>query len=357
MSLNLSIQRLRFQAPLPSPITVGLYIKEYYSSVFTLIQNNVNVDVNGYVLASPYPSTNIDPTKKYVLRAVNLFCDYVYDQDLIINPYCPPGYAMASDESYCFISTTVAATPPTSSQNTVSVTQTDYSAFGTLIYDLGFNVNGTGTFTQIPYTNTFWLNGTGGYPTGTGSNTSLGPLNRTGLWTSSPLSNQVIGFSQCITVPVDGVYYIGTGSDNFTSINVDSINILSMDATAMGLYLNAHGYSNTGQVNANCTFRFWHVYPVYLSAGTHILEVIGNNVSSVASIGVEIYNATPADLTAATSYVALGAKLLFSSKDTIGQPVQLGNMGVGYSCPPDYALDYCGSPIVCTKFIKVPILY
>ena len=35
---------------------------------------------------------------------------------------------------------------------------------------------------------------------------------------------------------------------------------------------------------------------------------------------------------AATSYTDLGSKLIFSSKDYIGQPVQIGTGGVGYTC-------------------------
>lgn len=356
MSLNLSISKLHFpnNGDIVNPITVGLYIKAYYNGTYALIQDNVSVGVDGTIMESPLPTVSIDPTQKYVIKAVNESCDFVYEQEVIINPYCPPGYQISSDETYCFFEIVTAATPPSSPENSVAVNHMDYTAWGSLIYDSGFNINGTGTFTQIPYVNGFWVNGTG-YPTGSGTDTVQGPLNRTGLWsTTTTGSSQTIGFSVCVTVPLDGVYYIGTGSDNYTSINVDSINIITMDPVAMGAYLSANGYPGVG---VESTFRFWHIYPVFLNAGTHILEVIGNNISSVASIGVEIYNASSSDLQAATSYIGLGAKLIFSSKDFIGSPIQLGSDGIGYSCPSGYALDLCGSPIVCTRFVKTPILY
>src|SRR5882672_12263532 len=110
--LTLTISRLRFvNTPLLIPITVSLYIKEYYSSSFSLIDSGVNIDVNGNVLESPLPTTTIDPTLMYVLRAVNELCGDVYDQNVIINPYCPPGYELSVDETFCFFQEEVPATP------------------------------------------------------------------------------------------------------------------------------------------------------------------------------------------------------------------------------------------------------
>lgn len=263
----------------------------------------------------------------------------------IINPggaaCCPATYTMSPDGTYCYKYTDISATPPASGENAAAVQHLDYSAWGSLIYNPGYNINGTGTFTQIPYTNTFWVNGAG-FPSGTGLTTTAGPLNRAGVWSTSVSDGQIIGYSVCITAPVTGTYYVGTGADNFTSITVDGVTILSMDPIAMAAYLNANGY---GGLSTEVTFRFWHIYPITLTAGDHIVEIIGNNVTSVASIGAEIYNATSTEIAAATSYPVLGSKLLFSSKDYIGQPIQIGSGGVGYTCPANYSLVMCqGAP-------------
>lgn len=354
--LNLCISKLRFpgNANIPSQITVSLYIKLYYGGTYSLIDNNVLIDVNGNVLDSPLPCTPVDPSQKYVIKAVNQLCDFSYEQTVIITPYCPVGYELAPDDSICFYDLFTDATPPSAPENSVAVNHIDYSVWGSLIYNLGFNVNGTGPFTQIPYGNTFWLNGTGGYPTGTGANTVLGPLNRTGLWSSSTFDNQTIGFSVCINAPVSGIYYVGVGADNYASIYLDGNLELQMDAAAMGAYLTAHGYPGLG---VEATFRFWHIYPISIPAGQHVLEIIATNVNVVGSIGAEVYNATSAQLQAATSYVALGSGLIFSTKDFIGSPIQEGNMGIGYSCPVGYALKYCDSPITCVKRVTTPVLY
>lgn len=260
---------------------------------------------------------------------------------------CPPTYTLSPDQSYCFKITDTAATPPSNPQNTVAKTFNTYSAWGTLIYNTGFNVNGTGPFTQIPYTNAFWVNGPG-YPTNS-PGTFNGPLDRTGLWTSICNTNQTLGFTQCVTLVNDGIYYIGMGIDNFGTIKVDGVTIVNQDPVAMNAYLSANGYPLSVGFAGEITFRFWHVYPISLTAGNHILEVIGNNVTCPAAVGTEIYNATLSDLMAATSYLDLGAKLLFSTKDIIGQPVQVGSDGFGYSCPSGQSLVLCDGPAMCRQ--------
>jgi hypothetical protein len=347
--LTLTISRLLFPngQPIESPITVGLFIKQYYQpdSAYQLIEDNVSIDVNGNVLASPLPATVIDPTEQYILKAVNDLCGFVWTQDVIIYPYCPVGYTLSDDASVCSITTETMATPPTDPTNTVSVTNGNYSLYGTFIYAPGYNNDGTGPSSQIPTSNPFWINPT--------ADTTDGPLNRSGLWVSPPLINQQIGYSICLTVPVAGTYYIGIGTDNFGIINIDGKNIVTQNPTTLAAQYNAMFPGIADFV----TFRIWHVYPVVLSAGEHVLELSGFNVSGVAALGTEVYNLTQAELEAATSYSAMGSGLIFSSKDFIGMPVQLGSGGIGYSCPMGGSLKLCDSPPTCVTVLTTPVLY
>lgn len=357
--LTLTIARLRFvNTPLLIPITVSLYIKEYYAASFTLIDSGVNVDVNGNVMESPLPTTLIDPTHKYVLRAVNELCGDVYDQDVIINPYCPPGYALSSDDSFCFFTEEVAATPPSASENAVSGTNVFYSIYGSVIFDPGYNIDGVGSFTQISYANPFWLNGIG-YPSTVTGNTADGPQNRSGIWSPTIMVPQDIGFSVCVTVPVDSVYYIGLGSDDRGIIKIDGTTVVQQNLTSLYNYFAAHGYPLADL--SSMGFRFWYIYPVALTAGTHTLEILGHNsvgtAPGSASIGCEVYNLTSAQIQAATSYGSMGTGLVFSSKNFVGLPIQIGTDGIGYSCPAGFSLRYCESPIVCVRVLTTPILY
>jgi hypothetical protein len=247
---------------------------------------------------------------------------------------CASDYTLAPDGSYCYKIDEVAATPPSggTAQNTVASSFNSYGQFGTYIYDPGFNVNGTGTSSQIPTSNAFWINGP--------SNTTSGPLNRCGLWTTSALSNQDIGFSVCINITDSKQYYVGIGGDNRCRILIDGVVVVDQNVSAL-----ATQYSTDAQV----TFKLWHVYPVTLTSGPHIIELIGHNDSGAASLGAEIYNNTAAELISATSYS--GLTLVFSTKDYIGQPVQLASGGLGYSCPSGYALAACQDPYVCRKIL------
>jgi hypothetical protein len=272
----------------------------------------------------------------------------------IINPAgcCPVGYTLSDDLTYCFQTNTTAATPPASPENTVAKTNTNYGLFGTLIYDPGYNIDGSGTAIQINPSNSFWVNGTG-YPSGSGSTTVDGPNNRTGLWSITTLNNQDVGFTICVDAPTDGTYYVGSFADNFIIIDVDGVNVLTMIPTAMRDFLNSNGFP--GQ-DLQVTFRWWHIYPISLTAGFHVINVTGHNDTSVAAMGVEVYNLTSAQLQAATSYVAMGSGLLFSSKDFIGQPVQIGTGGFGYTCAAGYSLVLCDGPAYCTQTLTTAII-
>jgi hypothetical protein len=258
---------------------------------------------------------------------------------------CPTGYTLSEDGTYCYLTTTTAATPPSNQQTTVGAGSTEYGILGTLIYNPGYSNNGVGTFTRIDTSNAFWINNP--------INTTNGPNNRTALWAPVTTDNQDVGFSVCITVSTPGTYYIGCMADNYIIINIDGNNVLTMDPVAMGNYLSSNGFPGVGQL---ATFRFWHVYPVNLLVGSRVLEIIGHNINSIAGMGTEVYAATSGDLQAASSYTDLGPKLLFSSKDYIGQNIQIGSGGIGYTCPSGYSLVLCDGPAYCTQTEITPII-
>lgn len=342
--ITLTISKLRFpnNGNISNPITVSLYIRPYYSDSFTLIDSGVNVGVDGTILDSPLPTTSIEPTEKYVLRAVNELCGFEYEQSVIINPYCPVGWDMAPDSSYCFIEEVTDATPPTAGENTIAKTLNVYSTCGSYIYDPGYNVNGTGTSTQISLANPFWVNGPGTCGTAT---TTDGPMNRNGLWATTLMNNQDIGFAVCIEIPETKTYHVGIGCDNFAIIKVNGEIVVQQNEAAIDAQ-----YGNVG----SC-FKVFHIYPVVIPAGSTIIELIGHNVSSAAGLACEIYDNTAAEIAAATGYG--GLNMIFRSADYIGQPVVLGTGGLGFSCPAGYSLRACESPISCVRLLTTPILY
>jgi hypothetical protein len=258
---------------------------------------------------------------------------------------CPSGYTISPDSTYCYKIEDIDATPPSGSvQTLVAAKFHSYSTCGSYIYNTGWNINGTGTSSRIDISNPFWVNGDGSCAD---NNDTDGPLNRTGVWVSPALDNQDIGFGVCLNVPETKTYYVGIAADNYSVIKLDGNTILEQDPTALGTQ-----YSQ----GPAATFKVWHIYPIVLQAGPHILELSAHNVGLAAGLGCEIYNATASELIAAESYTDLGAKLIFSSKDYIGEPVQFGTGDAGYTCPDGYLIAGCEDPIKCRRILTIPTI-
>lgn len=234
---------------------------------------------------------------------------------------CPEGYAPYNDE--CMKISTKSAVKPQgwNPLQLVHKTYNQYGMYGMRIYNEGYLPDGTGTFTTYKDGYDFWWNHDG-YP----SSGKSGPMNRCGLWTTVATNYQKIGFSVCFNVGAGKTYYVGFGVDNYTTIRIDGKPVMSMPA----------------QSNAN-TFRLWHVYPVFIKKGFHVIEVIGNNAQSIAAVGVQIYNATLPQLLGVTSQQELLPYLVFDSADVISHYHTLGDGA--YPIDPEYALVLCdGQP-------------
>jgi hypothetical protein len=100
-------------------------------------------------------------------------------------------------------------------------------------------------------------------------------------------------------------------------------------------------------------FNYWFIYPIDIPAGKNILEAVGNNFTDIAGLGVELYDATKADLKAATSDVDLGSKLLFRASDEDGNTIPFERSDTdgyhGYECLPGYSLVTCNGQPYCQK--------
>jgi hypothetical protein len=232
----------------------------------------------------------------------------------------------------------------------------DYTSCGTYIYSQGFNNTlTTYTRTKIAATNTFWigttancgvtppttasvstttlaktastsettdssaiysaaiaasLNTTTASSTRTASVAAVaavtaltGPLNRAGMWAncsgSGPMS-QWIGIQRTITANATQTIYLGVGARSSFKIMIDALTVVT--------------YGGAGNVYP---YKIWHIFPIQMGPGIHILSIQANNANEVGVLGVELYNNTSAEITAATGYE--GLKLLFSTKDMAGK--------------------------------------
>jgi hypothetical protein len=319
------------------------------------IASAIETDVWDYIVDNPCILTGVSVGVTYCVKEAGYFHPGIYLTGITSTTLttfgacsavtsttysCPVGFSASVDSSFCYQIATTAATAPTSGETSIARTKIDYSICGSWIYS-SFNTDGTGASIQIPTSNSFWVNGIGNCLAG--GTLSGGPMNRCALWATSQLSSQSIGFSVCIDIPESKTYYIGIGTDNYGSIKIDGNVILAQDRFAMDTQYGTPGGSGP--------LRVWAIYPVDISAGSHTLELIGTNgpepTPNPAALGTEIYDNTPDQISAATSYGQLN--VIFSTKDYIGQPIQLGTNGIGYTCPDGYSLVLCNGPAYCTR--------
>lgn len=282
---------------------------------------------------------DLEAGQEYVIRisAVGVRCTAKYKYIIIpVGSCCPPNYTLSDDGTYCYRVETVAAVPPSASENAIAVSDIHFSECGSRIMDAGYTINGTGTYTVIPTSVPFWINGTGGVCNP--GNTSDGPMNRAAVWATSTFPDQTVGFTFCLTVTETKVYYIGMSFDNYGQLSIDGNTIVLTDNSSTDPLMN------------------WCIYPVLIPEGNHVIEVIGINgpggLPNPGAIAVEIYENTREEILASTGYGTLDT--IFTTAAYIGQPIQIGSDGIGYRCPGGYSLVLCDGPAHCFTTLIIP---
>ena len=344
-----------------------------YTSTTPVIEDNNNYEVTpegpitpnpgaspnptSSVTQTPTPTKTTTPTPSYSSVPSNIpqtdiriisanECDVIVSNPLTVECVvedcnnqncngCDPDYEWLSlndGTNKCIATITQAATPPTSTFTLYQKQNGQYSINGGRIYVNGYNIDGSGT-NPILLTNSAFR----------------GIMNTCALWTNDVDSGgnyapvrQWLGFSYCINITETKTYYIGMGADNDIQFRVDG-------ETKINTYLvNPQG---GGDQN---TFKWWNIYPIEISAGSHIIEVLGLNRGSVAGFGCKIYNPPSLEVfTAMTTTTQLDSVTVFDSKNYFGNiaDVILTTGGTyttsGYSCPDGFT--YCSGQ--CSKNI------
>jgi len=252
---------------------------------------------------------------------------------------CPAEYFPVNGQ--CAKVTIEAVAPPITNVMLPPAPYYQYSWWGVKVYNTGYAKDGSGNYTLYTFPSTeenpdnFWQNNDG--------ETDEGAMNRTCLWTTLNSFGEggvgeEIGFSQCIEVTEEKKYLVGFGVDNAVRIVVDSQIVMEQSKIA----------------DAN-RFRYWNVYPVTLTPGAKVLEVIAHNVNGPAGIGVEIYDCTVAQLMATKTQAQLDPYIIFSTKDLFNTETYYGTDG-GYAIRPGWSLVSCHDPMYYKKTEYSPCL-
>ena len=204
-----------------------------------------------------------------------------------------------------------------------SSTNVAYASSGVRLYSPGYSTNGTGTALEWntayiggSYAGTFWTNPVTANKTGR--------LNYSGLWSAKSLTyfgDFAINFNITVTA---GTYYLGIGCDNYGSVYIDDALVVSL-----------------GLPDGNGTnFRYWHIYPVSLTTGTHTIKYVVTNAgipdpSNPGAMGIEVYNNTQTQISASIAASPMGSSIpgglnvVYSSKDYLTNTTYTQNNHVG----------------------------
>lgn len=232
---------------------------------------------------------------------------------------CPPGYTLSSG-GFCYS----ASQNPSGCANysLCPIGNVAYSSYGSRIFNTGYSSNGWGSvYTTFPSgTNTQWKSTT----------SSNGPMNRCGIWAcSDPGTSRWIGISKKVYFPESKTYYFGLGADNHARLKINGQIIIQFARS---------GNNGINNEYYDVHFKWWNIYPVYLPAGYHFIEISGKNDESYAGFGGEVYNNTISEITSAFSESSLN--ILFTTKTYRTAPYNSTNFvdGGGCStCPAGYA--------------------
>lgn len=280
-------------------------------------------------------------------------------------PVCEDGWTLTNDELSCQkVNTMDAKTTGAGDKLIKHFTLADnYTVWGTVFYKPNtVNSYGGWTYTEgntATYAN--YYNKTNYAASGSGvlftyfdntlwNNTTLsglqGRLNKCGIWLSTnQFYEGTLGFSRQFTIPTDGYYYIGVGIDNYATIKIDGTTIISQDMSAIG-----NQFGHTADYD-KCAFRFWHMYPMYLTTGNHIISITATNASSYGILGTEIYKGTELQLLACTTEAELDVYTIFSTKNIIdGEQFDIGNY---YCSDSSYQLVNINGVYSCKKIETV----
>jgi len=194
-----------------------------------------------------------------------------------------------------------------------------------------------------------------------------GRLNIAGVWGYNPApfpQDEWLTVNYCINILVQKTYIFAISGDNQIKASITSTtfngggttNLINLWGSASPTGIPTSGsYTNP--------FKIWHMFPITLPIGSHILELSGMDFGAPSqSFGGEIYDITEADLiTMMASTIVTPADLepyiLFTTRDLVTvPPLQVAGPGelITWRCPDSSPVDFCNGVPSCLVTDSLP---
>lgn len=182
-----------------------------------------------------------------------------------------------------------------------------------------------------------------------------GRLNIAGIWAPGYNVEEgdgpELGFDFCVDITETKQYLVGIAGDNKVKLYVDGV---------LNVFL------EPGGAGATATFNYWHVFPITLNAGQHIIRLAGINIGNTqAAFAGEIYDIDVTTFQANLTDPAVGIGncgntpadlepyIVFTTRDFIGEDIPNPTQPGVWECPDGSNPDYCTGIPQCTVEEKI----
>jgi hypothetical protein len=201
-----------------------------------------------------------------------------------------------------------------------------------------------------------------------------GRLNISGLWATGYGDNEWLDVEFCINLTNTKTYIFAIAGDNQIRARITSSTFMGgvTDFNLINLWGSNFPDGSIQNSGVNEPFKTWHMFPITLPAGNHILELGGYDFGTPAAFGAEIYDippGTPGDVwPAQQSMIALMTSttvsvsdlepfIVFSTRDLVQTPpllIAAPGETITWACPDGQTLDFCNGTPQCIETDSIP---
>jgi len=227
---------------------------------------------------------------------------------------------------------------------------------------------GVGTILNIDATaaigNTVFVN--------TGANVDR--LNTVGIWATGYTTNQWLPVEFCINIPTEQTYIFAIAGDNQIRASITSTTFMGgvTNFNLVNLWGSFNPSGTPTSTGVTRTFSLWHMFPITLPAGSHILQLQGMDFGTPAAFGAEIYNipvGNPGDVwpidqtmrgfmaSTTVTQADLAPFIAFTTNQLVQTPpLLIAAFGetITWSCLDGSPVDFCNGAPQCTVTDSIP---